>query len=299
MERQNVEFNSESVTLRGWLYQPDVRPDHGSPAIVMTHGFSAVKEQYLDKYAEVFVRTGFVVLLYDHRNFGDSDGLPRQEVDPVLQKRGYRDAISYLATRSEVDASRIGIWGSSFSGGHVLEVAAIDRRVKCVVSQVPQISGFDSALRRTRADLVPALIARFQTDRQQRFNGKPPEMLPAVSADMLEPCAMAGADSYVFFTDTLAFAPNWRNEVTLRSAELSRENEPGAYISRISPTPLLMIVADADQLTATDLCLQAYERALPPKQMLLVSGGHFSPYVEHLHTTSTAAVKWFSQYLLR
>ncbi|MBF3223412.1 alpha/beta fold hydrolase, partial [Pseudomonas aeruginosa] len=159
MQRLNVEFCSEGVALRGWLYLPEARAER--PAIVMTHGFSGVKEQYLDRYAEVFAAAGFVVLLYDHPNFGDSDGEPRQEIDPVMQRRGYRDAITWLGAQARVDASRIGIWGTSYSGGHVLEVAALDRRVKCVVAQVPTVSGHASALRRTRAEQLPALLASF------------------------------------------------------------------------------------------------------------------------------------------
>jgi len=298
MVREDVEFLSEGVILRGWFYPAaDARPDQAGAAIVMAHGFSAVKEQYLDRYAEVFARSGFAVLVYDHRNFGASDGQPRQEADPVLQKRGYRDAISYLISRPEVDGQRIGIWGTSFSGGHVLEVAAVDKRVKCVVSQVPTISGYQSALRRTRADLVPAALARFAQDRQQRFEGGTPMTMPAVSADPTAPCAMAGADGFRFFTDTAPFAPNWRNEVTLRSAELSRENEPGAFVDRIAPTPLLLIVADQDVLTPVDLCLQAYERALQPKALSLVKGGHFTPYIEHFEQTSRTAAEWFGQHL--
>uniref|UniRef100_UPI001D0CE620 alpha/beta hydrolase n=1 Tax=Pseudomonas aeruginosa TaxID=287 RepID=UPI001D0CE620 len=123
MQRLNVEFRSEGVALRGWLYLPEARAER--PAIVMTHGFSGVKEQYLDRYAEVFAAAGFVVLLYDHPNFGDSDGEPRQEIDPVMQRRGYRDAITWLGAQARVDARRIGIWGTSYSGGHVLEVAAL------------------------------------------------------------------------------------------------------------------------------------------------------------------------------
>ncbi|KVO53866.1 alpha/beta hydrolase [Burkholderia stagnalis] len=300
MARYDIEFLSEGTILRGWFYEPD---PHGigtatHPAIVMAHGFSAVKEQYLDRYAEVFAASGFAVLVYDHRGFGASDGHPRQEVDPVLQRRGYRDAISYLLTRPDVDAARIGIWGTSYSGGHVLEVAAIDRRVKCVVSQVPTISGYQSALRRTRSDLVPALLTRFDEDRAHRFAGGTPAMLPAVSDDPQVACAMAGADAFRFFTESAArFAPNWKNEVTLRSAEMARENEPGQYVARISPAPLLMIVADQDWLTPTDLCLQAWQAALEPKQLLMINGGHFTPYVEHFEATSRAAAQWFERHL--
>ncbi|MBE7198515.1 MAG: alpha/beta hydrolase [Parafilimonas terrae] len=294
--RTDIAFVSEGRTLRGWLYRPDATAD-AAPAIVMAHGFSAVKEQYLDRYAAVFRAAGFGVLVYDHANLGASDGLPRQEVDPVLQKRGYRDAISFAQTVPWVDPDRIGIWGTSYSGGHVIEVAAIDRRVRCVVAQVPQISGSASAQRRNRADGVPAQLRRFEADRAARFRGEEPAMLPAVSADPQQPCAMPGPDSYAFFTGTEAFAPAWRNAVTLRSAELSRENEPGIHIARVSPTPLLMIVAEQDLLTATDLCLEAYQRALPPKHLVMVPGGHFDPYVRHFDQTSTAARDWFASHL--
>ncbi|MCR3866463.1 alpha/beta hydrolase, partial [Pseudomonas aeruginosa] len=80
-------------------------------------------------------------------------------------------------------------------------------------------------------------------------------------------------------------------------AELARENEPGIHIGRISPTPLLMIVADRDLLTPTDLCLKAYRRALPPKRLLMLAGGHFTPYIEHFDATSQAAADWFVRHL--
>jgi len=147
VSKQDVEFDAEGTTLRGWMFKPG---DSRAPlaAVVMSHGYNCIKELYLDKYAEIFCQEGFVVLAYDHRNFGDSDGEPRQELDPWKQLRDYRHAITFLQTQSFVDPARIGIWGTSYAGGHVLVVAAIDKRVKCVVSQVPTISGYRGMLRR-------------------------------------------------------------------------------------------------------------------------------------------------------
>lgn len=295
--RHSVEFPSEGHILRGWLYQPSTDQEK-LPVIVMAHGLTAVKEQYLDRYADLFAQAGFGVLVYDHANFGASDGLPRQEADPVLQRRGYRDAISFVQTVPWLDPDRIGIWGTSFSGGHVLEVAAVDRRVKCVVAQVPTISGYQTALRHARAGVVQSVLARFAADRAARFRGQPPASLPAVSDDPSVACAMFGKDSHAFFSETSKFAPNWRNEITLRSVEMARENEPGVHIARISPTPLLMIVAQQDVLTATELCLEAYERALQPKKLLMVPGGHFDPYIAQFKRTSQAACDWFQEHLL-
>src|SRR6266545_2868715 len=134
--RQDIEFDAEGVTLRGWLYLPDGATGP-VPTVVMAHGFSAVKEMYLDSYAEVFAAAGLGALVFDNRNFGASDGEPRQEIDPWAQVRDYRHAITYAQTRPEVDPGRIGVWGSSYSGGHVLALGAIDKRIGCVVAQVP------------------------------------------------------------------------------------------------------------------------------------------------------------------
>ena len=138
--RREVEIKAEGIKLRGWMYVPD-RVSGPVPAIVMAHGFSAVKEMYLDRYAEVFSAARMAALVFDNRNFGASEGEPRQEIDPWQQVRDYRHAITWVSQQPGIDRARIGVWGSSYSGGHALVLGAIDRRVKCVVSQVPLVSG--------------------------------------------------------------------------------------------------------------------------------------------------------------
>src|SRR5215467_13803974 len=156
MTRRDIEFDAEGATLRGWFY-PGRGATGSTPTVVLAHGFSAVKEMYLDSFAEVFSAAGLNALVFDNRNFGASDGEPRQEIDPWAQVRDYRHAITYARTLPEVDLERIGIWGSSYSGGHVLVVGAIDRRVSCVVSQVPLISGWHLVRRLVRADFIAAI----------------------------------------------------------------------------------------------------------------------------------------------
>jgi fermentation-respiration switch protein FrsA (DUF1100 family) len=296
--RQDIEFKAEGPRLRGWLYTPD----QGSgpfPAVVMAHGFSAVKEMYLDSFAEAFAAAGLAALVFDNRNFGASDGEPRYEIDPWAQVRDYRDAITYARTRSEVDPDRIGVWGSSYSGGHVLVVGAIDRRVRCVVAQVPLVSGYRNILRLVRSDFLAGLRANLDQDRDARFAGQPPAMLPVVAEDPLAPSALPTPDSYQWFTETgRTRAPAWRNEVTLRTVELLMDYEPGAYIERIAPTPLLMVVAAGDYLTPADLALEAYARALEPKRLELLPGPHFGAYAgPGFEQASGAARDWFVQHL--
>jgi fermentation-respiration switch protein FrsA (DUF1100 family) len=270
------------------------------PAVVMAHGFSAVKEMYLDRFAEVFSQAGLAALVYDNRNFGASDGEPRQEIDPWQQVRDYRHAITWVSSRSEIDAGRIGVWGSSYSGGHVLTVGAIDRRVKCVVSQVPLASGSRNLKRLVRADMFAQVRQQFDADREARFNGAAPLMMPVVAEDPMAPAALPTADSWQWFTETgRTRAPAWRNEVTLRTVEMLGEYEPGDYIARISPTPLLMLIADNDHLAIAEEAFLAYNRALEPKRILVLNGGHFDAYVNDFERASTAARDWFVEHLLR
>jgi len=177
--RKDIEINAEGTLLRGWLYTPENRGK--APAIVMAHGFSAVKEMYLDRFAEHFRAAGMAVVVFDNRNFGASGGEPRQEIDPWAQVRDYRHAITWARAQGTIDPERIGVWGSSYSGGHVLVVGAIDRRVKCVVSQVPLISGYRNVQRLVRPDFLGPLRAQLDADREARFRGEPPAMMPVVA----------------------------------------------------------------------------------------------------------------------
>src|SRR5918996_2229832 len=277
MNRTDVEFNAEGTILRGWLYRPD--GDGVVPGVVMAHGYSAVKEMYLDAFAEVFAQAGLACLVFDNRNFGASDGEPRYEIDPWAQVRDYRHAITYLQTLPGIDRDRIGVWGSSYSGAHVIVLGAIDRRIKCVVAQVPLVSGLRNVQRLVRSDFMAGVREAFDADREARLAGKEPAMIPVVAEDPLAPSALPTPDSWKWFTETAELrAPSWRNEVTLRSVEMLTEYEPGIYIDRIAPTPFCMVVAAQDHLTPADLALAAYEQALEPKQLVVLPGPHFSAY---------------------
>lgn len=289
--RQDVEFNADGSLIRGWLYRPEGASGR-VPIVVMAGGFSCVKEMHLANYAELFAGAGLAVLLFDFRNLGASDGLPRQELNPWQQAEDYRHAITYASTLPGLDSGRVGIWGSSYSGGHCLMVAATDRRVQCVSVQVPTISGRLSGLRRVPMDKVDALAQAFGDDRARRMKGEAPAMRPLVGEAAENPLYPSG-ETRDYFLSAGKNAPNWRNEVTLRSMEFARGYEPGIYVPYISPTPLQMIIGLQDSVTCTDLQLEAYNRALEPKKLVLLSGGHFAPYVAEFELSSGAARDWF------
>ena len=264
-----VTFASEATALRGTLYPGSGRGPR--PAVVMAHGFTAVAAQ-LEPPARALADAGYTVLAYDHPGFGRSDGFPRQEVDPPRQVRGYRDAVTFLRERTDVDGDRIALWGSSFSGGHVLMAGALDPRVAAVVSQVPFIAGWDLIAGRKDADeFTAALFA----EREARSRGAAPTVLP-VTGRRGAPAALPGDDGYEWFMAT--GGPTWRNEVTLSSFELVRGYEPGWWAHRIAPRPLLMIVTTEDRITPPEPARAAFERAGEPKQLIEISGSHFAVY---------------------
>lgn len=305
--RKDIEFDADGTILRGWLYLPKDAKQL-SPLIIMTHGWGAVKEIYLDLYAEAFARAGFAVLVYDNRHFGASDGFPRQEIDPWAQVRDYRHAITYARTLSEIDRERIGIWGTSYSGGHVLMVGAIDWRVKCVVAQCPTISGSHNIRLRFPGSALDDLHHRLESDRDARGRGERPGMI-AITPDLEawpSKSGSAGADVIkAFGNDGAAWFGNmrpdrlatWRNEVTLRTLDLYAEYEPGSYIERIGPTPLLLITGDNDTLTPTDQIVAAYQRAQEPKRLIVLPGGHYDLYGIGREAGMAAAREWFIEHL--
>ena len=237
------------------------------------------------------------MLVHDHRNFGASGGDLRGDVDPWRQIADWRRAISYLEARPEVDPSRIGLWGTSYAGGHALVLGATDRRLRCIVAQVPTISGYEQGLRRVSPDATPALEHAFNEDERAQLHGEPPRRQAVVSGDPSVAAAYRSQDAIEFYLQPVPEGL-WENEITLRSTRAARMYEPGLWISRVSPTPLLLVVAREDKLTVADLALAAYERALEPKRLVLIPGGHFDPYLDQFSLAATAATEWFREHLL-
>jgi fermentation-respiration switch protein FrsA (DUF1100 family) len=296
-EREDVEFEAEGgVTLRGWVSVPDGPGPH--PAITMAHGYGGVRQHGLEAFARAFADDGFVVLLHDHRSFGASDGEPRQDVDPWRQIADWRRAISFLESRPEVDARRIGLWGTSYAGGHAIVLGATDRRLRCVVAQVPTISGYEQGLRRIAPDAVGALEDAFAADERAQARGEPPRYQALVSADPAVAASYRARDAIDFYLQSIPEGI-WENRVTVRSTRAARMYEPGVWVGRVSPTPLLMVVALNDTIALADLALAAYERALEPKRLELIPGGHFAPYLSSFTQTADAARTWFRKHLTK
>jgi cephalosporin-C deacetylase-like acetyl esterase len=298
--RRDIEFNADGVTLRGWFYKPK-KGKGPFPCVVMAHGFSGTKEMSLDKFAEAFAAGGLAVLVYDNRCLGASDGEPRSEIDPTWQRRDYRSAITFAQGQKEVDPERIGVWGTSYTGGTVCAVAAIDRRVKCVVSQVPFMRGHHNLQQFLPIGAVEGFRKMLDEDRVRRVRGEPSAYLKMCSLDPNEPHVFPGTATYNFIHHYVDKDPKctWENRVTLRSIEYMGEYDVMGYMEYISPTPLLMIVAAVDTTTPTDIALSCYARVQGPKALHVIQSDHYAAYIEKFDETSAAARDWFVKHLCR
>ena len=276
---------ADRVELAGRLYLPDGEEPH--PAVVMSHGFSGLMDMGLDPYAHAFQVAGFACLVYDHRNFGDSGGNIRQEVDPWQQIRDMREVIAHARIQEAVDADRVGLWGTSYSGGHALVIGAVDRRVSCVVSQVPVTTGSGAIERMVTAPEMPAFLDSIYEDYDARARGDAPATVPVYQP---------GSET-AEWAEKMGAGTAYRNEVTLRSRDLWLEYEPSSFMHRISPTPLLMIIAAHDNRVPTRDQLEAYHRALEPKELLLLDGAHYDPYMSRLDEAIAAARDFLVKHL--
>ncbi len=295
--RSDVSFQSGGATCRGWFYRAE-GVKGSAPVIVMSHGITAVKEQQLAPYAERFAAEGFSVLAFDYRCLGASDGDPRGLVDPRQQHDDLRAAITWVSGMPGVDARRIALWGTSFSGGHALFVGALDPRVKVIAVQVPALNIPHSLIALITRPVFDGLLGSIADDQAVRNAGGEGAVLPVVNAPG-QPAFLAASDAYAWFTETAKAAPTWRNSISLESIARVAEYVPDAFIELIAPRPLLMQAATKDSIIPINLARQAFHRAGDPKRLEVYECGHFDPYgTEPWHSHFIEGqVRWFKEHL--
>lgn len=272
---ESVEFTSEGATLRGRLYRP-TRPG-AAPVVIMAHGTSATMTMTTDRYAEVFRDAGLAVLLYDHRNFGISSGEPRHEINPWVQARGYRDAMTFIQSDGGVDRTAIAIWGDSYSAAEVIVVGAVDERPAAVIAQVPAIGS-----QLPRPDHGGSLFSVMRdTLRDGVVDARPHERsgpLPVVSADQLNtPSLLKPIQAFRWFIEYGGrYGTGWENQIT-RVLPAT----PCPFSASIAAPhlrhPLCMMIAPEDEMPGANPAVSraAFASVPGPKELFEIDGGHF------------------------
>jgi dipeptidyl aminopeptidase/acylaminoacyl peptidase len=291
--KKAIAFYSEGVRLVGDVFYPEgLRPSERRAGVVLCHGYTGVKDLYLPDNARVLHEAGYVVLTFDYKGWGDSEG-PRSRLAPYSRVADVQAALTFLGSLPEVDAARLGIYGTSYGGATVVWTAAIDPRVKCVVSVVGIGNGTRWMRSVRRPDEFHDVLGRADQDRvrqvvegKSEFVKREEILLPdrqsaelAAAARRNNPAAV-GTIPLEYIHETLQFNPEW-------------------VVDKIAPRPVLFITTDDDRLVPPEESIALHARAGEPKKLVILKGyGHYEVYLEPAFSeVMRETTAWFRRHL--
>lgn len=276
MPRTDTSFDSNGARCAAWLYRPDA--DAGEhvdvPCVILAHGFSLVREGRLDAYAERFAAAGLAALVFDYRHFGASEGEPRQLLDLDRQRDDWRAALAHARTLDSIDRERIALWGTSFSGGHVVPVAASDGGVAAVVSQVPY-ARTGRAPGRPRPGFLARMVGAAVLDELRGRLGMSPGYIPVVG----EPDEFAAFNRPGASAQLRSILPphsTWENRYTPRVALRLPRYRPFEAAADLR-CPWLLCVCDDDPVTPAEAAI-AEASGARMLELRRYAAGHFDVY---------------------
>jgi dipeptidyl aminopeptidase/acylaminoacyl peptidase len=293
MSKQAVTFYSQGCKLMGDFYRPDDLGDGETRAgILLCHGYTGVKDLYLPDNAAALVAEGYVVLAFDYKGWGESEGL-KSHLNPHGRVADAQAALTFLALQPEVDADRLGVYGTSYGGATVVWLAAVDERVKCMVSVVGIGHGKRWMRSVRRPDEWFDLLEQSATDRERRLRtgestyvDRSTVLLPdrqslelATAARRDNPTAVSTLP-FDYVDETLVFNPEW-------------------VVDKIAPRAALFITSDQDRLVPPEESIALYERAGEPKKLVTLKGyGHYEVYSEPAFSEMMReTVAWYQRYV--
>jgi uncharacterized protein len=293
MASETVNFYSEGTRLSGDLFLPArLASGEKRAGIVLCHGYTGVRNLYLPDTAKALTDAGYVVLTFDYKGWGDSDG-PKSRLAPYGRVADSQAALTFLGTQPMVDADRLGLYGTSYGGATVVWTAAVDPRVKAVVSVVGIGHGRRWMRSVRRPDEFADLLARSEADRvrrvltgQSEFVDRNAVLLPDRQSADLAAAARRGNPGAVgeipleFIDDTLGFHPEW-------------------VVDKIAPRPALFITTEDDRLVPPDESEALYAKAGQPKKLVVLKGwGHYEVYTgEAFRQVIEPTLAWYQTYL--
>ncbi|KAL8718941.1 MAG: hypothetical protein Q9225_003985 [Loekoesia sp. 1 TL-2023] len=279
---EKVEFGTvDGTVLRGDLF---LASQYG-PGVVLSPGFNCVKEMMgLPDVAQYLQRAGITSLIYDPRSTGDSDGSPRNDIDPIKQVEDYSDALTFLASNPQVASDKMGIWGMSFAGTVSLCAASLDKRAKFVIAVCP-LTQFDCA-----PDRLPKVLAKCIQDRESRLAGNPPFYLPMLTEKGENPASFGiGIDQEQYGKIVNAgkqIAPNHVNRTTIQTYYRLVMWQPFSLWRHLGDTPVMFVVPEFDKVSPKNAQICHFEALSEPKTLHIERGRGHMDILDGQHLSS-------------
>jgi fermentation-respiration switch protein FrsA (DUF1100 family) len=269
MQQRPITFFSDGFRLDGDLYVPDDWVEGTRlPAVVACSGYQGLKTIHPARFARALVPHGYVVLGFDYRGFGRSDG-ERGRLVPQEQVEDVRASISFLETRPEVDPDRIALFGWALGGGVVIAAGADDERVKAVATCNAIGDGWRSTRFMHDEKSWQRLLERIADDRRRRaVEGR---------SELVHPFEVVRLDTVTrgYVDDELYKAAGFGSDVTLEAAEYLLRFNPERAVERLAPRPLLLVHGEVNELHSPEESQSLYEAAAEPKRLIMLEGkGH-------------------------
>ena len=287
---ETISFDSHGTRCEAWYLRAgndELTTSRGRPCVVMAHGFGATRDAGLLPFAEHFAAAGADVLVFDYRGFGTSDGTLRQDVDHRRHREDYHAAIVAARARRGVDPSRIALWGSSYSGGHVIAVAADDQRIAAVVSQGAAMDGL-AALFMVRDESgtgkTMALTRAGLRDAARAVRGRSPELVPIVGPPG-SAAVISAVGAEAGYRNIMG--PTFRNEMCARGILRIATNRPVTRAGDVT-CPVLVVVAEKDNIAPVK-AVHKVAAKLPHSETISFPVGHFDIYVGEVFERSVRA----------
>jgi uncharacterized protein len=285
--RCSIAIAGNGPELAADLYLP-AQAQGPVPAVVTGSGFGGVKEMLLPAFGKVLSEAGIATLAIDYAGFGGSAGEPRQDLDPRAQILDLRRGLDFLCRDRRIDASKLGVFGPSMCGAHALVIAGRDPRVRAAVAIVPFVSAPKSP---PSARLAWALAL----DALRRVVFLPSQCIAVAGAPNTH--AVMTTDGALDWIQAIAAtAPNFRNEVTVRSLARVAGYRPLRWVGRRGITlPLRTILSTSDSITPA--ALARHELRHVEQDVVEFPGSHFELFGEHLDDVLRLTVEWFVRHL--
>lgn len=294
MRTETVRFYSRGSALAGTLMLPDAADGGPVPGLTQGPGWLGLRDASLYRpYHDGLLAAGMAVLVFDYRGFGGSEG-DATYLDPAAQVEDWRNAVTYLTTRPEIDPARIGAFGSGGTGGgNAVMVAGLDERIKAVVSQVPIADGRDWLHRMRREHEWLEFLARIEADARRRATDGVAECVEPRDGIMVP---TPERRKTTVKSDVDARVPD---QVELASAEAIFAYRPLDVVGRIAPRALMIVCVEGDATTPEDHARALYERAGGPKRLVVQTGTtHYAAYAQYRDVVNPLIVEWFQRHLL-
>ncbi|MGB8405700.1 MAG: alpha/beta hydrolase [Mycobacterium sp.] len=272
--RRQLRIPAHGDELDVWVYLPDTDRQGPVPVVVMAHGIGGIKAGGLAPFAERFASEGFAAVVFDYRHWGESTGEPRQFLSIRRQLEDYRSALTWARSQEEFDATRMFVWGTSFAGMHIVELAASEPSLAGAIAQCPLVDGL-AGLTKISPPRALRLTALAVADLAGSVFGRRPQYLP-ISVPPGQFGVIATDDAIAGMDRLDPGDGSWSNEITARSLLDVTVHRPVKH-ARNARCPLLMVVAERDTMAPTRPALSAAANA-PRGELYRSRGGHYDVY---------------------